>query len=496
MARHKEKDEEAGGEGLGRLQTRKRLWRDATGAVVTKRRPEHEKRSVSSTLAGKRQKVRDHSFESANGFSNQKDAPMSPPPSTGELISNRSDAVGSLELPREPPRTDDLWPALSEDAGLPEDDGAAIESLEFLCNASWGSQSQESTSTDILYNEFFAPDTGESKYMLSILSTNSCAASSFNSPFTTLSYYNWLFEKETWPTLGFESSHPAGNSSISTSDLHPHSSLQQPGIRQSHVELPHSSGTASQTFKQRDLAFEMRGTASDFSRRSFSQESMSPETSAANQILALSQMAGTNMAASLGYVGTGFPSPRLNQIHKTGLEYLLTPITSGSSYEMDNSFDQSKPIRSRPVITEGARQSVLSVIDRGRPKVPDGLEITRDHPLLSLPVLQDYCDLYFTRFNTSYPLLHQATFDPAQVDPLLLTSVLLLGATYGDRESHLFANCVHDIMRAQILGSPDFTTRPPLWILQTILLVECFGKSRAGQLQHDMSHLFHGLLIK
>lgn len=32
-------------------------------------------------------------------------------------------------------------------------------------------------------------------------------------------------------------------------------------------------------------------------------------------------------------------------------------------------------------------------------------------------------------------------------------------------------------------------------MLQTILLVECFGKSRAGQKQHEMSHLFHGLLI-
>lgn len=32
-------------------------------------------------------------------------------------------------------------------------------------------------------------------------------------------------------------------------------------------------------------------------------------------------------------------------------------------------------------------------------------------------------------------------------------------------------------------------------MLQTILLVECFGKSRAGQKQHDMAHLFHGLLI-
>ena len=325
---------------------------------------------------------------------------------------------------------------------------------------------------------------------------NNFAASSFNMPFTTLSYYNWLFGKETWPTLGFESSHSTGNSSMSSFDIYP-DSPQQYDNRQSHLTMSRSSATVNQAFKQSDIGFEMPRVSSDFSRRSFSQESMSPETSAANQILALSQMAGTNMAASLGYLNTGFSSPIPNRIHvPTTPDYLPTPITSGSNCEIDNNIDRSKQIRRLPVIDEAARQSVLSLIDRGHPKVPDELEITRDHPLLSLTVLQDYCDLYFTRFNKSYPLLHQATFNPVQVDALLLTSVLLLGATYSDRESHLFAICVHDIMRAQILASADFTTRPPLWILQTILLVECFGKSRAGQLQHDMSHLFHGLLIK
>jgi Fungal specific transcription factor domain len=283
---------------------------------------------------------------------------------------------------------------------------------------------------------------------------------------------------------------------MSASDILPRSSPQLYSNKIIHAEIPHSSKITSQPFKQPELGFEMPGSSSLFSRRSFSQESMSPETSAANQILALSQMASTNMAASLGYPGTGLSSSKPNQVQRNGLDYLLTPITSGSSYGTDNNFDQLNPIRKRPVIDEAARQRVLSLIDRAHPKVPDGLEITRDHPLLALSVLQEYCDLYFTRFNISYPLLHQATFNPATVDPLLITSVLLLGATYSDRESHLFAICVHDIMRAQILGNPDFTTRPPLWILQTILLVECFGKSRAGQLQHDMSHLFHGLLIK
>ena len=331
--------------------------------------------------------------------------------------------------------------------------------------------------------------------MVSSLSSNNSTASSFNNPFTTLSYYNWLFEKDAWSTLGSESLQPAGSSSVTPFAIFPDSSPQQYSNRQSQIEMPRSSGTSYQTFQRSGPEFELSRTSSNFSRRSFSQESISPETSAANQILALS-MAGANMAASLGYADTGFPSPVPNRIRRSGLDYLPTPITSSSSCELDNNNPQSKQTKKLPVIDEVAWKSVLDLIDRGRPKVPDGLEITRDHPLLSLPILQDYCDLYFTRFNLSYPLLHAATFIPAQADPLLLTSLLLLGATYSNRESHLFAICVHDIMRAQILGSPDFTTRPPLWILQTILLVECFGKSRAGQLQHDMSHLFHGLLIK
>jgi hypothetical protein len=41
MARHKEKDDEAGGEGLGILATRKRLWKDADGNIVNARRPSY-----------------------------------------------------------------------------------------------------------------------------------------------------------------------------------------------------------------------------------------------------------------------------------------------------------------------------------------------------------------------------------------------------------------------------------------------------------------------
>jgi hypothetical protein len=166
MARHKEKDDEAGGEGLGRLQTRKRLWRDSTGAVVTKRRPEHEKRSVSSSPASKRLKIRDHSFDSMNGFTSQRDVPKPPVPSRGEHPSNRLDEARPSEVTRELPQANESWPAYSEASTMPEDDDVAVESFEFLCNASWGSQLQERGSVDVFCNGFPALDIGPSNHVV------------------------------------------------------------------------------------------------------------------------------------------------------------------------------------------------------------------------------------------------------------------------------------------------------------------------------------------
>lgn len=185
-----------------------------------------------------------------------------------------------------------------------------------------------------------------------------------------------------------------------------------------------------------------------------------------------------------------------HNIRNTADRYILTPTNSRSGQDFYGGINHSRKPRRLPVIDDIAREGIIRLVEQAHPKTPDGFEITRDHPFLSLSSLQQFCDVYFRRFNTSYPLLHQATFDPAHVDPLLLIAVIQLGATYSTKDDHLFAVCTHNVMRSQIFGHAAFNTRPTLWMLQTILLVECFGKSRAGQLQHDMSHLFHGLLIK
>jgi hypothetical protein len=149
-----------------------------------------------------------------------------------------------------------------------------------------------------------------------------------------------------------------------------------------------------------------------------------------------------------------------------------------------------------PEIDHETRNIILGVIDSSGPNLPNGHDTPLSQlPLLSLESLQEYLELFFTRFNTSYPLIHLPTFSPSKTEPLLLISILVLGATYSTKDAHQVAVCIHDVIRPLIFAHAGFSAKPQMWSLQTILLVECFGKSRAGLKQHEMSHLFHGLLI-
>jgi hypothetical protein len=162
MARHKEKDDEAGGEGLGKLLTRKRLWRDANGAIIADRRPEHEKkRKRPSTTSQDANSSMVGPVESSTPPSNDARAPLSPPtsdPTGSEANGNSGNAVSVS--------ADDQWPVPMDDAILPLED-TVMDSFDFLCNASWGTQplqgqsGQGGLNADLPYDDIFVPDTGK-----------------------------------------------------------------------------------------------------------------------------------------------------------------------------------------------------------------------------------------------------------------------------------------------------------------------------------------------
>jgi hypothetical protein len=351
---------------------------------------------------------------------------------------------------------------------------------------------------------------------------------SFNAPFTTLSYYSWLFENDhlntTDSTLVLIPTQSAGISlgenNLAIPHGYPCTNVQiQDGL---HPVNPNSdiSTTSNATNDSHLDTFTLsniqggQGLVNPLYQQN--QYSSAPLIGGHARLDSHSSQSNNDMcqtAENLEYTPSASADSGHSDPNSTNTIKSATTSASLSSHDRASSVKSSTsqissppdqisafrngcplpdaytalPVSKLPLISPEARDGLMREISQAHPTRPDGSEIIPSDPLLSLSSLQHYSDKFFTRFNSSYPLIHQATFDSNNVHSFLLMSILLLGATYSDKEAHLLAVCIHDIMRPLIHSSKEFSTRPKLWMLQTILLVECFGKSRAGEKQHDMS---------
>lgn len=88
MARHKEKDDEAGGEGLGILATRKRLWRDADGNIVNARRPSYTQEGAKRRQLGRPERKSSNASDACTSSQSSTSPPQIPMSRTGSSASS------------------------------------------------------------------------------------------------------------------------------------------------------------------------------------------------------------------------------------------------------------------------------------------------------------------------------------------------------------------------------------------------------------------------
>lgn len=150
MARHKQKDEEAGGEGLGVIESRKKLWRDKDGKIVNKRPSQMDSSDQpAKRKAGQPQKV-DDEFDN-DGFPDQTALhaePLSPPKSmrSAESFDHMSGQMPELDY------HDFAEPLPGPDM------------FDFLANSSWGIQPMQTSlnsQNGMPFEDPFNPDTGK-----------------------------------------------------------------------------------------------------------------------------------------------------------------------------------------------------------------------------------------------------------------------------------------------------------------------------------------------
>ena len=152
MLRHQQKDEEAGGEGLGVVCTRKRLWRDADGNIVTKR-PRSTQRSSTSSASASADFERMPS-EHPNRQSQAYEQPLSPPPSLANAETRIQDDFSCFVAPEDLQAGFDFPPLMENDT------------MDFFIDTPWPSQPLEplpTLSDSVGFDETFNPDTGKMK---------------------------------------------------------------------------------------------------------------------------------------------------------------------------------------------------------------------------------------------------------------------------------------------------------------------------------------------
>ncbi|KAF9890674.1 hypothetical protein FE257_005540 [Aspergillus nanangensis] len=141
------------------------------------------------------------------------------------------------------------------------------------------------------------------------------------------------------------------------------------------------------------------------------------------------------------------------------------------------------------------REEILALLKDIQPVTPEGALVDGTTELLSLRGMQEFLDLFFRYFNSSYPMVHVATLQIGSADAIFVLSMLILGATYKNKDAHQLSVCLYDAVVPYILSGLMSIPTPDLSTLQAFLILECYGMYRAGPYQRENAMLIHTLLF-
>ncbi|KAF4439141.1 C2H2 zinc finger [Fusarium acutatum] len=189
------------------------------------------------------------------------------------------------------------------------------------------------------------------------------------------------------------------------------------------------------------------------------------------------------------------PDEELLILQSTGAYSRQAIETSSNSAEVDSLCSLGRLGLNNLHLTETKRREILGLINDMRPVYPDGTSIDESTADLSLARTQEYLDLFFANFNSCYPIIHTPTLEVLDAEPLFLLAIIVLGATYKEKEDHQLSVCLYDAMTPYIMSGLSGIKVPDLSILQAFIVLECYGMYRAGAYQRENAIIMHTFLF-
>lgn len=167
----------------------------------------------------------------------------------------------------------------------------------------------------------------------------------------------------------------------------------------------------------------------------------------------------------------------------------------------ENVVDEGDHDRHRYDIWEQVKNNVVDVLfgglDRKSNILPNSeLKDFVDLDFFKALTIQRLFHLYFRIFHDHFPILHKPTFskNPETIPPLLVVSIITLGAFHDSVENYNTAVELHENFRWMVFSSLDIIP-PKLWVIQTLALIQAFEKMASTRRQHELSATFHSAVI-
>lgn len=120
-----------------------------------------------------------------------------------------------------------------------------------------------------------------------------------------------------------------------------------------------------------------------------------------------------------------------------------------------------------------------------------------DVKYIMLNKLQTALKSYWLNFHPQYPILHKPSFDIEKEPPILILSMIMTGASYlGSATRRTISDVIAGPLRWLIFSHEDFQPPSETYIIQSLLLLECYEKTSTNRYLHERSYLHHGTTIQ
>lgn len=120
-----------------------------------------------------------------------------------------------------------------------------------------------------------------------------------------------------------------------------------------------------------------------------------------------------------------------------------------------------------------------------------------DIKYILLSDLQTALKSYWLNFHPQYPILHKPSFDIEKAPSILVLSMIMTGASYlGSANRRSISDVIAGPLRWLIFSHEDFQPTSETYIIQALLLLECYEKTSTNRYLHERSYLHHGTTIQ